>query len=101
MLAPPSARTDVGLAELASDGRLRRFAEKGALPGAPLVNAGIYVLQKRFVEEHPAQPSSLERDLLPQAIARDACHGYPVAGPLVDIGTPERYRAAQALLAGH
>jgi NDP-sugar pyrophosphorylase family protein len=35
---------------------------------------------------------------VPRAIEQRACYGYGVAGPLVDIGTPERYRAAQALL---
>jgi len=41
---------------------------------------------------------SLERELVLQAIEQRGCYGYRVAGPLVDIGTPERYRAAQAVL---
>ena len=48
---------------------------------------------------HPAGTAfSLEHDVVPRAIEQRACYGFRVAGPLVDIGTPERYRAAQALL---
>ena len=41
---------------------------------------------------------SLERDILPRAIDKGSCYGFRVEGPLVDIGTPERYQAAQSLL---
>jgi NDP-sugar pyrophosphorylase family protein len=101
VVAPPSERTDVGLAEVAADARVLRFSEKPASGDgkARLVNAGIYVLQRRLLELQPAATAfSLERDMLPQAIQQLGCYGYRVDGPLVDIGTPERYRAAQALL---
>jgi len=99
VVTPPSERTDVGVIELAADARVLRFAEKPADAAAALVNAGIYVVQRRLFETVPLGAAvSLERDILPRAIGQRACYGYRVAGPLVDIGTPERYRAAQALL---
>jgi NDP-sugar pyrophosphorylase family protein len=101
VLSPPSERADVGLAELGADSRLLRFREKPAeAHGTPqLVNAGVYVLQRELIDVHPAASAfSLERDVVPRAIEQRACYGYRVEGPLVDIGTPERYRAAQAVL---
>jgi NDP-sugar pyrophosphorylase family protein len=36
--------------------------------------------------------------VFPKAMAHGGCYGFTVPGPLVDIGTPERYHAAQELL---
>jgi len=97
VLTPATERTDVGFAEVAADGRVVSFNEKQAR--APLVNAGIYVLARQLIERHPAGAAfSLERELLPQAIRAGTCYGHIVPGPLVDIGTPERYAAAQVSL---
>jgi len=97
----PSERVDVGAVELAADQRVLRFTEKPAEIGAAwqLINAGIYVIEPRLIESAPLNvPRSLERDILPRAIDKRGCYGFPVDGPLVDIGTPERYEAAQSLL---
>jgi len=97
VLTPATERTDVGFAEVAADGRVVSFNEKQAR--APLVNAGIYVLARQLIERQPAGAAfSLERELLPQAIRAGTCYGHIVPGPLVDIGTPERYAAAQVSL---
>lgn len=96
-LTPANERADVGFAELAADGRVVAFNEKEAR--TRLVNAGIYVFERPFIEALPLQAEiSLERELLPRAIRERSCYGLAVPGPLVDIGTPERYSAAQALL---
>lgn len=97
VLTPATGRTDVGFAELAPDGRVVSFNEKQA--STPLVNAGIYVFARHLIERQPAGAAfSLERELLPQAIRAGTCYGHIVPGPLVDIGTPERYSAAQVSL---
>jgi len=97
VLTPATERTDVGFAELAADGRVVSFNEKQAR--TPLVNAGIYVVARQLIERQPPGAAfSLERELLPQAIRAGTCYGHVVPGPLVDIGTPERYSAAQVSL---
>jgi NDP-sugar pyrophosphorylase family protein len=97
VLTPETGRSDVGFAELAADGRVTSFNEKQAR--TPLVNAGIYAFARELIERQPAGAAfSLERELLPQAIRAGACYGHVVPGPLVDIGTPERYLAAQVSL---
>ena len=101
VVTAPSERVDVGAVELAADQRVLRFTEKPAEIGAAwqLMNAGIYVIEPRLIESAPLNvPCSLERDILPRAIDKRSCYGFPVDGPLVDIGTPERYEAAQSLL---
>jgi mannose-1-phosphate guanylyltransferase len=101
VVTPPSQRVDVGAVELAADQRVLRFTEKPADidPATQLVNAGIYVIEPRLIESVPLNvPCSLERDILPRAIDKGTCYGFRVEGPLVDIGTPERYEAAQSLL---
>jgi len=101
VVTAPSERVDVGAVELAADQRVLRFTEKPAqsVTARQLVNAGIYVIEPRLIESAPLNvPCSLERDILPRAIDKGSCYGFPVDGPLVDIGTPERYEAAQSLL---
>jgi len=101
VVTAPSERVDVGAVELAADQRVLRFTEKPPEinTGSQFVNAGVYVIERRLIESGPENvPCSLERDILPRAIDKRSCYGFPVDGPLVDIGTPERYEAAQSLL---
>ncbi len=97
-VVPPDERRDTGTLALAPDGRVTAFAEKSALPGASYVSAGIYLLAQALLAMIPAgRPVSLEREMMPLWIGR-GMHGYVHAGRLVDIGTPERWREAEAAL---
>lgn len=101
VVTPPAERTDIGAVEVDPDGRIRSFSEK---PGTAnrergFVNAGVYVLQRRLIESEASETLfSLERDIFPRAARDGQCRAFRVTGPLIDIGTPERYAAAQALL---
>ena len=98
VVAPDPERGDAGRVALAGDGRVLSFDEKTATAHA-YVNAGIYVMQRRAAERLPAGvAASLERELIPALVREERCFGFPVPGPLTDIGTPERYRAAQQAL---
>jgi NDP-sugar pyrophosphorylase family protein len=74
-----------------------RFAEKQ--PGGGLINAGIYVFSRAALAELPVCACSLERDILPDWVARGMVAGLVVEAPLLDIGLPETYAAAPAFLA--
>ncbi len=76
--------------------RVAGFLEKG-LTGARWVNAGVYALHRRFLDEAlpRAVPCSLEQDVLPAWIAREATPVLATRAFFRDIGTPERLRAAQ------
>lgn len=72
-----------------------RFQEKG-VEGPGWINAGIYLLARRLLEELPAsQPLSLEQNLLPAWVVRPGVRGYCSPGRFLDIGTPESYASAE------
>lgn len=100
VVTPPADRTDVGAIRVDGGGRIVQFADKPPGPGAArgYANAGIYVMRREAMSWAPAIDAfSLELDLFPVAAASRRCFAYPVSGPLIDIGTPERLRAAQDL----
>ena len=89
--APP------GVAE-ATAASVSRADDQPVAALAGWVNAGVYLLPTAWLRSVPIdRPVSLERDLLPAWIARGIT-AFPVAGPLIDIGTPERLAAAQSAL---
>jgi NDP-sugar pyrophosphorylase family protein len=97
VLVPRDARSDAGAARLDASGRVTAFAEKSGIPGESFQNAGIYLLGQALLRRIPSgQPSSLERDLMPQWVVA-GMYGYIHRGALIDIGTPERLARAQAM----
>jgi NDP-sugar pyrophosphorylase family protein len=95
-LAPVAARDRFGSVEVDEEGRVTAFGEK-LHGGRGMANAGVYLLRPGVVAAI-AEPSSLERDLLPGLVG----HGLwaiPGTSPLVDIGTPESLLEAEGALA--
>ena len=78
--------------------RLTGFQEKK--PGATgWINAGIYLCRLTVISSMPGDRSvSFEREVLPPLCAHGSCHVLKVAGTFIDIGVPEDYARAQALL---
>jgi mannose-1-phosphate guanylyltransferase len=75
-------------------GRVTGFAEKAApkaLPGAALVNAGVYVIDPAFIAELPAGAElDFGHDVFPDALERGVpFFAYRLARPVIDVGTPE------------
>jgi D-glycero-alpha-D-manno-heptose 1-phosphate guanylyltransferase len=84
-----------GRVEVAADGQIQRFEEKGGQRRPGWINAGVYVLSQQIlltIPEHRAV--SLERDIFPAQIGR-GLYGYQSAGEFLDIGTPESYAEAE------
>lgn len=85
-----------GVVEQDREGRILRFVEKPPREQAPsrLINAGIYVMEKRLLREIPAgQEVSIERETFPLLIEQDAgVYGKVISGYWIDMGTKERYR---------
>lgn len=76
--------------------RVNRFEEKTDRPGSDWINAGIYLLARRLIEEIPmGRAVSLERDLFPSWVERKQIYGFRCAGRFLDIGTPEAYAEAE------
>ncbi len=88
-----------GLVEVASDGRVTRFAEKPSATQctADTVNAGIYVLDSALLARiPPGRVASMEREFFPGLLGDGLpFFGWVGDGYWIDIGSPEKYRQAQ------
>jgi NDP-sugar pyrophosphorylase family protein len=86
-----------GRVETGDGGRVTRFAEKQQIGEPGWINAGVYLVQRRLVEEIVSgRAVSLERELLPTWLGSKAVFGFRAEGPFLDIGTPESYAGAAA-----
>ncbi len=88
-----------GKVTLGDDQRVARFEEKTAAGGKGRINAGAYLLARSLLDEIPPGTVSLEREMFPRWAAEGRCHGFPIAGRLLDIGTPDSYASAEAFFA--
>ncbi|MBK9170098.1 MAG: nucleotidyltransferase family protein [Bryobacterales bacterium] len=100
-VVPSDGRDDAGNVIVDGAGAVVSFSEKSGPAGVACVNAGIYAIGRRLVEALPQGVGlSLETQVLPGWLAeRRDVRAFAVQGPCVDIGIPERYQAAQRLLA--
>ncbi|NLG56028.1 MAG: NDP-sugar synthase [Rhodococcus sp.] len=75
------------------NGRVTAFLEKTQDPPTDQINAGCYVFRREVIEEIPAgRPVSVEREIFPALLARDArVFGYVDATYWRDMGTPEDF----------
>ena len=88
--------SDSGSVSVDESSRVLDFKEKTSGKRKGLVNAGIYIFNKKIKAHMPKQVNfSLERDLFPSIIPRQFCYGHIVPGGVFDIGTPERYNIAK------
>jgi D-glycero-alpha-D-manno-heptose 1-phosphate guanylyltransferase len=88
-----------GRVETTAGGRVTAFAEKQPAGGSGWINAGVYLLERRVIEEIPTgRPVSLERELLSAWIETKSIYGHRRARSFLDVGTPESYLAAPAFM---
>ena len=85
-----------GTIQVGPDGRVSGFAEKADAATDGLVNAGVYLFNRRILEYIPEGPSSLERDVFPKLL-NQGIFALEQQGVFIDIGTPEDYARAQVL----
>jgi D-glycero-alpha-D-manno-heptose 1-phosphate guanylyltransferase len=91
--------TRYGRVELDPNDAIRRFVEKQPEGGPGWINAGIYLLARRRIEEIPARhPLSLEHDVFPGWVG-DRLFGHRSRARFIDIGTPQSYADASRLFA--
>ncbi len=98
-VVPARRGEEGGALRLAEDGRILAFAEKAALSEDAYLNAGVYLMGARSLADvAKGHACSLEREIFPGQVG-GRLFGFVHDGPLVDIGTPERYAGAAAALA--
>jgi D-glycero-alpha-D-manno-heptose 1-phosphate guanylyltransferase len=83
---------------LTEGGRVTGFTEKG-VNGQGLINAGCYVLGAGQLNAWPLNmPFSLEADYFTEIVKTERLNIFKTQGVFIDIGVPEDYLRAQALL---
>jgi NDP-sugar pyrophosphorylase family protein len=93
-----------GVVRVAPDGRVIAFEEKThTAVGPALINSGAYVIEPELVASLPlGTPSDFGGDVFPDALARGTrIYSHRIAGPVIDIGTPEGLAQARAALEDH
>ena len=101
VVVPTDGRSDCGSVAIDNNGKVLRFEEKQVSSGTKYINAGLYLVPRDFLNEvPPGRQVSLENEILTRwlKMGRDV-RAFVYPGPCIDIGTPERYRSAQELLA--
>lgn len=81
------------------DGRVLSFEEKCPGAGPGLINGGVCVMDRRFLDGAPEAPFSLEQDLLPRRVGQIAA--FETAGFFVDMGTHAALLDLDGELAGY
>lgn len=83
-----------GVVELDGAGTVVGFTEKPSQPVSDLVNAGMYALHPRVLDEIGGPPPrDIGYDLLPRLVGR--AKAMPVEGYFRDVGTVDAYQRAQ------
>ncbi len=98
---PLAERTDVGAIRADASLRILQFAEKENRTewAGRYASAGIYVMTAPVLAAtNKSTPCSLEFDVFPDLAASGQCFVFPADAALIDIGTPERLKAAHDLL---
>jgi NDP-sugar pyrophosphorylase family protein len=92
-----------GRVELGENDVLTGFQEKQGSTGSGWINAGVYVLGAKVIDDIPPAGArgavSLEKDILTRWVERGRLYGYRAPGPFLDIGTPQSYAAAERFFA--
>jgi mannose-1-phosphate guanylyltransferase len=87
-----------GALELDADSRLVRFREKRPNGGPGLINAGVYLLGRAFLDAlADGDGASFERDVLERQ-PPGSMFAFRTSGAFLDIGTPESLAQAPAML---
>lgn len=88
-----------GIVGFDRDGVVRRFVEKPSAPSSNWAFSGMMVASPSILDKIPEnRPADIGFHLLPQLVGRMTA--YPISEFLLDIGTAERYQAAQSLWPG-
>jgi NDP-sugar pyrophosphorylase family protein len=88
-----------GSVEIARDGTIQAFREKLSEERSGLINAGVYLFERKTLESIPeGRAVSIEIDFLPRLIGH-GLYGVVGEGPFIDIGTPEAYTKAEQFFA--
>jgi len=85
-----------GAVAIDKEGVITGFAEKNESAGPGLINAGIYLISRKYFTGYSLpEIFSLEKDFIEKVYRTDKLYGFPGSDYFIDIGIPEDYNRAQ------
>ncbi|MDR3235979.1 MAG: nucleotidyltransferase family protein [Prevotellaceae bacterium] len=84
-----------GSVEIDNQRKIISFKEKEAATGNGLINGGVYLLNKKLLQNIPQSKFSFEKDILEKFYKEQSFYGYPFSDYFIDIGIPDDYEKAQ------
>lgn len=87
-----SDRTRFGGVAVDSKQRVTAFLEKGQTGAGP-INAGLYRIHHHAFDNEDKGGFSMETQVMPRLVAKNALQAREIAGPFIDIGVPADYRS--------
>ncbi|GEM_PF-94509 len=78
--------------------RILGFVEKPERPPSNLINAGVYIMNKKVVEYIPEGKVSLEKEVFPRVVKELKVVYFKYSGPRFDAGKPHTFLAANKYL---
>ena len=89
-----------GQVQVAENGAVTAFHEKGTSAGSGFVSAGIYLMSRNLIASIPGGTFvSLEREVFPRWVGR-GLYGFETESRFMDIGTPDAFAGAGSFFAG-
>ena len=95
LLSSVTRGADYGNVVLDEDHRILSFQEKPQLSEDQLINAGVYCLENKMIQQQSEGRASIERDWFPRWIFSNRVFGLVLPKPFYDIGTRERFELAK------
>jgi NDP-sugar pyrophosphorylase family protein len=101
LVVPVDGRDDCGSVTVEEGDRVAAFHEKKKAPGSKDINAGMYVMSRQIAADiSSGKQVSLEQEVFPRWLSEGKyVRAHWEGAQCIDIGTPERYSRAQAILA--
>ena len=87
-----------GAVVVSAEWKIEAFLEKNPMTGSSYINGGVYAGRPSQFARFDIGRSSMETDVFPKLIRQEALFGFPFEVPFIDIGVPEDFTKAQALL---
>lgn len=87
-----------GSVAIDSGGRVLEFREKSSPDADGYINAGIYLLDRKILENFSSQKFSLEKDVFQKMAVQGELRAQILTGPFIDIGIPSSFELAQSVV---
>jgi len=98
LLSNKTAGKDYGNVELEANYRVLSFQEKPKAALAPLINAGVYFIERNLIQQYPEGSASLEKEWFVQWLKGNRVLGLVLNDYFYDIGTRKRFEFAEMML---